>query len=132
MRYSILSLLLSAFLLSGCAVAMSANRSTYQGDPSMIQPGADRTLIESTFGSPNMTASLNNGATKAIYKIDPNAHRAGTRNAAVAGHVVADVLTLGLWEVVGTPLELAAQDKMTTYIIVYNADGKAESVEVVK
>lgn len=132
MKYSILSLLLSAFLLSGCAVAMSASRSKYQGDPSIIQVGADRAVIESTFGSPNMTASLNDGETKVIYKIDPNAHRAATRNAAVAGHVVADVLTLGLWEVVGKPLELAAQDKLTTYIIVYNADGKAKSVEVVK
>lgn len=126
------SLLLAAVLLSGCSVSMAANRSTYKGDPTMIQVGADRAVIESSFGSPNMTASLDKGETKAIYKIDPNAHREGSRNAAVAGHVVADVLTLGLWEAVGTPLELAAQDKLTTYIIVYGKDDKVKSVEVVK
>lgn len=128
----ILSLLLIASMLSGCAVAMSANRSAYKGDPSIIQPGADRMHIESTFGSPNMTASLNDGETKVIYKIDPNAHRAGTRNAAVAGHVVADVLTLGAWELIGTPLEVAAQDEFSTYIIIYDKANKVKSVEVVK
>ena len=128
----ILPLLLILTILPGCSVAMSASRSTYKGDPAMIQVGADRAVIESTFGSPNMTASMENGNTKAVYKIDPDAHREGARNAAVAGHVVADVLTLGLWEAVGTPMELAAQDRFTTYIILYGKDDKIKSVEVVK
>ena len=98
----------------------------------MIQKGADKKVIESTFGPPNMTTSLPNDETKAIYKIDPNAHREGSRGAAVAGHVVADVLTLGLWEAAGTPIELAAQDKFTNYIIVYGADDKIKSVEVIQ
>ena len=111
---------------------MSASRSTYKGDPAMFQVGADRNLLESTFGSPNMTASLEGGKTKVIYKIDPDAHREGSKAAAVAGHVVMDVLTLGLWEAVGTPLELAAQDKFTSYILVYGPDQKVQSVEVIK
>lgn len=97
-----------------------------------MQVGADRMFIEDTFGPPNMAASMDNGKTKVIYKIDPEAHSAGARNAAVAGHVVADVLTLGLWEIVGTPLELAAQDKMTNYIIIYGPDNKIQSVETIK
>ncbi len=126
------SLFLCLLLLSGCSVAMSANRSTYKGDPAMIQKGADKQVIESTFGPPNMTTSLPKGETKAIYKIDPNAHRAGSRGAAVAGHVVADVLTLGLWEAIGTPIELAAQDEFTNYVIVYGDDDKVKSVDIIK
>ena len=125
-------ILLALRALAGCSVAMSASRSTYKGDPALIQPGADRAVIESTFGPPNMMASADGGQVKAIYKIDPNAHSSVARNAAVAGHVVADVLTLGLWEAVGTPLELAAQDKFTTFIIVYNAENKVATVETVK
>jgi hypothetical protein len=124
--------LLLVLALAGCSVAMSASRSTYKGDPAMFQVGADRNLLESTFGSPNMTASLEGGKTKAIYKIDPEAHREGSKAAAVAGHVVMDVLTFGLWEAVGTPLELAAQDKFTSYILVYGPDQKVQSVEVIK
>jgi hypothetical protein len=123
---------IALFSLSGCAVAMSAKRSTYQGNPAIIQVGADRMQIENTFGSPNMTASLPNGESKVIYKIDPNAHRKVTRNSAVAGHVVADVLTFGLWEIIGTPLELAAQDDFTTYMIVYDRNNLIKSVDVVK
>jgi hypothetical protein len=119
-------------LLGGCSVAMSSNRTTYKGDPAMIQVGAERQLIESTFGPPNMTASLGEGKTKAIYKIDPDAATAGGRNAAIAGNVVADILTLGLWEIVATPIEISAQDKFTNYIVVYTADQRIESVETVR
>ena len=118
--------------LTGCSVAMSASRSTYKGDPAAFQIGADRSVLETTFGSPNMTASLEGGKTKVIYKLDPDAHREGSKAAAVVGHVAMDVLTLGLWEAVGTPLELAAQDKFTSYILVYGPDQKVQSVEVIK
>ena len=126
------AVLLLLVALTGCSVAMSASRSSYKGDPAMIQVGADRSIIESTFGPPNMTASLGEGKTKAIYKIDPDAHTAGAKGVAVVGHLVADVLTLGLWEIVGTPLELAAQDRYTNYIVTYGADQKIHSVETVK
>ena len=118
--------------LSGCSVAMSASRSAAKGDLNLMQPGTERSIVENSFGPPDMTASLDNGKTKVIYKIDIDAHSAEARNAAVAGHLVADVLTLGLWEVVGTPLELAAQDKMTSYIIIYNDKNVIESVETIK
>ena len=69
---------------------------------------------------------------KDIYKIDADAHRAGSKGAAVAGHLVADILTLGLWEIVGTPLELAAQDRPVTFILKYNAEEKLIEMETVK
>lgn len=69
---------------------------------------------------------------KAVYKLDPDAPTRAARNAAVAGHIVADILTLGLWEIVGTPVEIAAQDKLTTYVIYYGKEGKIEKVETVK
>lgn len=131
MRKSALACLL-LLPLCGCAVAMSASRSASKGDPAMMQAGADRSTIESVFGSPNMTASLDGGRTKVIYKIDPDAHSEGARDVAVAGHVVADVLTFGLWEIVGTPLELAAQDKYTNYILIYGPDNKVQTVETIK
>lgn len=111
---------------------MSAGRSTYKGDPAMFKVGADRTVIESTFGSPSLMTSLDGNKTKVIYKIDPDAHTSDAKAAAVAGHVIMDILTFGLWEAVGTPLELAAQDKFTSYVLVYNTEQKVESVEIIK
>jgi hypothetical protein len=128
----LIAVVLLPLLLAGCSVAMSANRSSYKGDPAMIQPGAERAMIESTFGPPNMTAAMEGGKLKAVYKIDPDAHTAGAKGVAVAGHLIADVLTLGLWEILGTPLELAAQDKFTNYIVVYGPDSKVQTVETLR
>lgn len=88
--------------------------------------------IENALGAPDMAVSLENGRMKVVYKIDPDAHSQAGRNAAVAWHIVADVFTLGLWEIVGTPSEMAAKDKFTTYLIHYSKEGKIEQVETVK
>jgi hypothetical protein len=127
-RASILAML----FVTGCSIAMSANRQSYKGDPSVIQVGVDRQIIETTLGPPDLTTNLDNNRAKAIYKIDPNAVRSGTKNAEVAGNVVADIFTLGLWEIVATPIELGSQDKLTNYIITYDADQKVQTVETFK
>lgn len=111
---------------------MAGQRSTYKGDPNVIQVGADRMAVENTLGAPDMAVSLDDGRTKAVYKIDPDAHSQAGRNSAVAWHIIADVFTLGLWEIVGTPSEVAARDKFTTYLIYYSKEGKIERVETVK
>ncbi len=116
----------------GCSAFMAGQRSTYKGDPNVIQVGADRMAVENTLGAPAMAVSLDDGRTKVVYKIDPDAHSLAVRNSAIAWHVIADVLTLGLWEIVGVPFELAAKDKFTTYLIYYSNQGKIENVETVK
>jgi hypothetical protein len=119
-------------LLTACSVAMSSNRSAFKGDPSLFQVGAERTLIEATFGPPATSASMAEGRTQATYRLDPKAHTEGARSAAIYGHLVMDVLTLGLWEVVGTPLEIAARDQLTSYVLVYGPDQKVQSVDISK
>ena len=131
MRERILALL-SLLLLGGCSVAMSANRQSFKCDPPVIQAGADRLVIEKTCGPPDLKTDLDNGKVKAIYKIDPNAVTSGTKTAETAGNVAADVLTLGLWEIVATPIEIGSADKITTYIVVYGSDGRISTVEIVK
>jgi hypothetical protein len=124
------ALLLLAVALAGCSVAMSANRSTRRGDVAMLRPGAERTLIEATFGLPNSSHSLEDGKTIAIYLLDPDAHSEGAKAAAIGGHLIMDVLTLGLWEVIGTPLEIAARDQLVSYAVIYGTDHRVEKVDV--
>ncbi|MES2252462.1 MAG: hypothetical protein V4482_02095 [Pseudomonadota bacterium] len=128
----VICLLLSAFVLNGCSAVMAGKRSTYKGDPKVLTTGQTRMTVESTLGAPDMSSPLEGGKRRVIYRMDPDAHSRGSRNAAVAGHVVADILTLGLWEIAGTPTELAAQDEMHNYIVTYDAAGVIESVEVFK
>lgn len=47
-------------------------------------------------------------------------------------HLGADLVTLCLWEVVGTPYEIAVRDKTFLYHLAYNPDGKLSTVEKIK
>ena len=128
----IAGLLVMLLVLNGCSSIMAGKRSTYRGDPSVLVTGKTREAVEAELGAPDMSSDLEGGRQRIIYKMDPNAHTRGARNAAVAGHLVADILTLGLWEIAGTPTELAAQDENHHYIVTYNAGKIIESVEVLK
>jgi hypothetical protein len=55
---------------------------------------------------------------------EPSAGRA-------AGHAVLDVLTLGLWEIAGTPIE-AVQGEKYTATIVYDGNDKVVDLKTVK
>ena len=88
-------------LLSGCSIGMAMSGSR-NSDLGAIKVGASRGEVEMQLGSPIRSASLDNGARSDVYAYEignePSAARA-------VGHGVMDVLTLGLWEVVGTPIE---------------------------
>ena len=130
-RTMLAGVLTLAMMVAGCSVYMAASRSTFK-DTSILKIGADRDAVIAELGPPHASLKLENGGFKDIYKIDPEAHRAGSKGAAVAGHLVADILTLGLWEVAGTPLELAAQDKPVTWVLKYDAAGKLVEIETLK
>ena len=131
-QFNITCVLAMSFILSGCGAVMAGKRSVSRGDATVLAVGKARAEVEAELGPPDMISKIDDGKTKVIYRMDPAAHSRGGRNAAVAGHVVADILTLGLWEVVGTPVELAAQDEIHNFNVVYNSGDIIESVEVFK
>jgi hypothetical protein len=52
----------------------------------------------------------------------------GGKTARAVGHGVADVLTLGLWELVGTPTEAAFDGTKVSYQVTYDEKNKVENV----
>ena len=44
----------------------------------------------------------------------------------------ADLVTVFLWELVGTPYELAVRDRKVIYHLAYNPDGTLCSVKMIK
>lgn len=116
--------------LTGCSAIMAGKRSAYRGNPKVLMVGQTRAAVESELGAPDISSPVEGNKTRVLYKMDPNAHTSGAKSAAVAGHIVADILTCGLWEVAGTPAEIAAQDKTKNYMAIYNPSGIIESVEV--
>ena len=115
---------LTVAILSGCSVGMALSGSE-NPDLSVVREGATRWEVESQLGSPIQTSHLGNGRRLDTYRYEignePSAGRA-------IGHGVMDVLTLGSWEVVGTPIEGVQGEKFNLYVT-YRNDDRVENVK---
>lgn len=112
-------------LAAGCSVGMALH-GEQQKDLSSLKVGADRSQVETTLLVPASEVSLPDGRTQCTYFFEvgnePSAGRA-------AMHGVMDVLTLGVWELVGTPIEATQGDDMQV-VVIYDAAGKVETFHV--
>ena len=110
-------------LLSGCSVGMALSG---QKEPNLAvcRIGANRSDMEVQLGQPTAVKSLADGGQACSYEYQ-------VENAPSAGRAVAhgamDVLTFGLWEAVGTPVE-ALQGKKYKMTVTYGPDGKAKEI----
>lgn len=86
--------------------------------------GSSRLEIERELGAPIRSYESDNGDLECVYEYEigdePSAGRA-------VGHATLDVLTLGIWEIVGTPTEASMGDKFEL-TVVYGPDGIAKEV----
>lgn len=86
--------------MQGCSVgmAMSGHR---QPELSVIRTGASRGEVELQLGQP-VEILESNGMRIDVYEYELGNEKSAGR---AVGHAVMDVLTLGLWEIAGTPIE---------------------------
>jgi hypothetical protein len=97
-------------------------------DLGAIKVGASRGEVELHLGTAIKTTGLPDGGRADVYAYEignePSAGRA-------VGHGVMDVLTLGIWEVVGTPIE-AFQGETYHATITYDASDKVADIKTQK
>jgi hypothetical protein len=105
--------------LHACSVGMAASGHKEQ-DTSIIFPGSNRAVIMSKLGPPETTRTLEDGKVEDSYLIKEGNETSSGRAWAHAG---LDVLSLGLWEVVATPYELAQGEERARWVITYDAAG---------
>ena len=95
-------------------------------DQDTVRRGASRGEIEMALGQPKSLVTHQDGKLTANYEYvvgnEPSTGRA-------VGHGVMDVLSLGLWEVVGTPIEAINQGDTIKVIVLYNKDGNALQIQ---
>lgn len=118
-------------LAQGCSVAMASKEQTRK-DLSILRVGGDRDDIVQVLGAPYMTTRNDDGSCKDVYKLVEDAQSKGAKTLSVVGHAAMDVVTLGLWEIAGTPLELATKQEATTFILYYGADNKLKAYDAIK
>lgn len=122
-----LALALVAGSLSGCSVGMALSGDETP-DLSVVKIGAVRDDVELQLGAPYKVTERQDGGREAAYRFevgnDPDAIRA-------IGHGALDVASLGLWELVGTPIE-ASTGKEREISVTYDDLGTVKKIEQTK
>jgi hypothetical protein len=131
MRTTILILLCASLLLPGCSAFMAGKKQTKK-DLSVLRIGGNRDDIVAVLGAPYQTQRFEDGRVKDTYKIVENAPSEGMKTVEVLGNGVLSIGTLGLWEIVGTPIQIATQQEATLFILYYSKDNKLTAYDAIK
>ena len=120
-------ILVGTILLSGCSVFMAAKKEGVSIDE--LSQCRTRSCVISKGAVPTKTEKNEQGDTIEAYTVQ---ERKGSTARAVM-HGVLDVLTLGIWEVAGTPIEGAMGGKKNYSIrIIYDKDENVKKVEMLQ
>ena len=122
-------LIVGTFNLTGCSVFMAAKQPEKK-DTKMLAVGVPRAVILAEFGAP--VSTVKNGD----ETVDIFSFKQGYGKAAKFGrmmfHGVADVATLGLWEIIGTPVESGFDGNNIAYQITYDQNDNVKTVVQLK
>lgn len=118
-----------SLLLSGCSVYMAAKQPDAK-NIELFRVGTPRGMLLAEFGLPTV-AETRDGHRYEIYKF-VNGYSAGAKAGRAVFHGAADVLTLGLWEVVGTPTEGVFSGDEMAYRVRYDKNDIVDEVAVLK
>jgi hypothetical protein len=116
--------------LDACSVYKAANQPSKR-DLTVLTPGTHRDRVIAELGAP-ITSEPAAGGKKEIYTFIQG-YSKGAKASRAFFHGAADVFTLGLWEVAGTPIEGAFDGKKISVSVIYDgADvvAKSETISV--
>jgi len=122
------TLILSAFYLfiisTGCSVYMAANQPEKK-NTGILAKGTPRSLVIAELGPP-VTTEKEEGKRTDIFTFHKGSDK-GWKIGRAVFHGAADVVTLGLWELVGTPTEVLAKGDRVTATVNYDEKDRVES-----
>ncbi|NOR10465.1 MAG: hypothetical protein GQ541_03135 [Desulfovibrionaceae bacterium] len=117
----------TALLLNtGCSVYMAANQPGLK-NVELLRVGTSRDLLVSEFGEPVSSGVDGDGREYDKFSF-VQGYSSGAKAGRVIFHVVADVLTHGLWELLGTPLEATFDGDKITYEITYDRNDRIAQI----
>lgn len=115
--------------VSGCSVFMAAKQPEKK-DVDLLKEGVTRTQLISEFGAP-VISEYKNGKRFEIFKF-VQGYSTGTKAGRAFLHGAANVATLGLWELVGTPTEITFSGDDMAFQVQYDENDIVEEVIIIK
>ena len=120
------TVIIVSLLLAACSVGMAMSGKE-QKDTSVLFPGSPREVIIAKLGPPETSTKDQDGCFIDSYLIVKG--NAPSTGRAVA-HGALDVVTLGLWEVIGTPMEMGAGgEEHSRYVIYYDTQNRIQDIQ---
>lgn len=125
----VLFFLIGCFLIinSGCSVIMAIKQPPYK-DLTGIKKGITRSEVIAELGTPVLSEEKD-GKKKDIFVFKQGYGR-GNKAFRVLFHTAADVFTLFLWEVIGTPTELIANGRDVKMEVFYDEKEYVEQANI--
>ncbi len=130
-KYFIFASLLILFIVpvSGCSVFMAAQLPPAK-NVELFKTGTLRDELLAEFGQPLISEETNGKKTEMFVFVQGYSKTAKTGR--VIFHSVADVLTLGLWEIVGTPTELVFNGDEMAFHVSYDENEHIDEVNILQ
>src|SRR5687768_2203889 len=130
LRKMLVMLVCSVLLFSsGCSVFMAAKQPDKK-NVELYRIGTPRSMLLGEFGPP-AHSEVRNGKKYEVFKF-VQGYSTGAKAGRALFHGAADVMTLGLWEVVGTTREASFSGDEMAYEVSYDQDDRVDQVTVLK
>lgn len=123
--YILMTICTMSLIITGCSVMMAASQPD-QKDITLFAIGTSRSMLLAEFGEPALTEERN-GKTYEMFQFTQG-YSSGAKAGRVLFHVAADVLTGGMWEIVGTPMEVVFDGNNLAFEVSYDKNNRIESV----
>jgi len=124
-----LTLAAACVFLSSCSVYMAAKQPDAK-NLDLMAVGTPRPMLLAEFGPPAVS-DVRKGRKYEIFKF-VNGYSTGVKAGRAVFHGAADVVTLGLWEVVATPTEGIFSGDEMAFQVRYDGDERVDEVAVLK
>ena len=120
-----LSSVAAALLAFGCSAYIAASRDPGK-DISVLRIGALRAQVVGSLGRPVISDTVD-GKKIDVFSFK-NGYKSGFNVGRAIFHVGADIITGGLWEIVGTPTEALLQGQSKVIKVKYDAEEKVHEI----
>ena len=130
-QYLVFAVLLTIFIvpISGCSVFMAAKQPVAK-KIELFKTGTPRDVVLAEFGQP-LISEETDGKKVEIFTLVQGYSKL-VKTGRVIFHSAADVFTLGLWEIVGTPTEMYFNGKEMAFHVSYDENDHLDEVNVIK
>jgi len=122
-------IILNIFFMSGCSVVMAIKQPDYK-DLNVLSRGVSRGRVIAELGTPLLTEEKEGKKTD-IFSFKQG-YGKGNKAARAFFHAAADVWTLFLWEIIGTPTEAIANGRKIKVEVAYNSQDQVEDIKYIE